>query len=130
MTVKINWRGDEVRKTMQERAAKVLKLVAESIVDNVQDELYPGHGELSGDLKASYAYSLQRDDVDARDLPSEDALLTAVKKGLSFYVGSTWAYAFQVDQGRGSFEGYNQLILALDKTTGDIKWLIKQVKHG
>ena len=125
MAVRVNWRGDQVLKQTRKRAAKILELVAENIVHNVQDQLYPGHGELSGDLKKSYGFGVNRDDVNFQDRAK---VADIIANNLRLYVGSTWAYAFRIDQGFGDFEGYNQLSLALDETTGDIKWVIKQVR--
>ena len=126
MSMRINWRGDAVVETMRQRSAKVLRLVAQSIVENVQEQLIPGHGELSGDLKKSYGFSLDQDEVNPLESPAVDA----IEKSLRLYVGSQWAYAFKIDQGFGSFSGYNQLLLALDETTGDINWIIKQVSKN
>ena len=122
--MRLNWRGDAVKKEMRKRAAKLLELVAARIVENVQDQLYPGHGELSGDLKESYAYGLDADDVDRRDLPSTKE----IEESLRLFVGSNWAYAFRIDQGFGSFPGYNQLLLAIDETSSEIHWIIREVR--
>lgn len=126
MSMRINWRGDAVVETMRQRSAKVLQLVAARIVENVQEQLYPGHGELSGDLKKSYGYSLDAANVDARKLPSAKE----IEDSLRVYVGSTWAYAFRIDQGFDSFSGYNQLLLAIDETSGELHWIIKEVKNA
>ena len=126
MSVNLTWNGDAVVETMRERSAKVLRLVAQSIVENVQEQLIPGHGELSGDLKKSYGYSIDQDEVNPIQPPAVDA----IEKSLRLFVGSQWAYAFRIDQGFGSFSGYNQLKLVLDETSGDIAWTIKQVRHN
>ena len=126
MSMRINWRGDTIVETMRKRSAQVLRLVAMQIVENVQSQLIPGHGQLSGDLKKSYGYGLDQDEVNPLQSPAVDA----IEKSLRLYVGSQWAYAFRIDQGFGSFSGYDQLKLALDETTGDINWIIKQVSKN
>ena len=126
MSVNLTWRGDAAVETMRSRSAKVLRLVAQSIVDNVQSQLIPGHGELSGDLKKSYGYSIDQDEVN----PIQPPAVAAIEKSLRLFVGSQWAYSFRIDQGFGSFSGYNQLLLALDETSGDIGWIVKQASKN
>ena len=91
MSVRMNWNGDAVLDTMRQRSAKVLRLVAQSIVANVQSQLIPGHGELSGDLKKSYGFSLDQDEVNPLQSPAVDA----IEKSLRLFVGSQWAYSFK-----------------------------------
>jgi len=124
MAVSLDWHGEDVKRTMRERAAKLLKAVADRIVEHVRSELYPGHGELSGDLKKSYGYTTQEHGrIDPDKLPDVDE----IKKALTLFVGSTWAYAYRIDQGWGSHKGYNMLHIALDKVTGDLRWIVRWV---
>lgn len=136
MAMRLDWHGKEVQKRTRLRAAKVLLRVGFSIIELTQRQLYKGHGLVTGTLRRSYHVGLPDYTSGAAEKAAEggQSAVTVVQvspeelmKDLKLLVGSWLNYARAVDQGKGTFEGYNQLFNALDGTKRRVPFIIKTV---
>ena len=133
------WKGDEVLKTTQENAAKIISEFALTVEGEAKKELRRGHGVLTGTLRRSIhtalpGYDWGGDDVEPSAGAIErggDAVMPEAGNQLTVEVGSGLVYAMAVHQGHHNFTGYHYLTNGLKKAQGKLPSIIArhQVKR-
>ena len=99
---KVDWKGDELLAKIRGQAAEAMKEIAGRVVSEAKQELRPGHGVVTGDL---------RDSIKADEPQVSGDHITVP-------VGSDLNYAMPVHQGHGSTEGYHFLTNAVERVKG------------
>ena len=135
----LNWRGDEVLKTTQENAAKIISEFALTVEGEAKKELRKGHGVETGTLRRSIhtalpGYDWGGDDVEPSAGAIErggEAAMPEAGNQLTVEVGSGLVYAMAVHQGHHNFTGYHYLTNGLKKAQGKLPSIIArhQVKR-
>ena len=135
----LNWRGDEVLKTTQENAAKIISEFALTVEGEAKKELRKGHGVETGTLRRSIhtalpGYDWGGDDVEPSAGAIErggEAAMPEAGNQLTVEVGSGLIYAMAVHQGHHNFTGYHYLTNGLKKAQGKLPSIIArhQVKR-
>ena len=135
----LNWRGDEVLKTTQENAAKIISEFALTVEGEAKKELRKGHGVETGTLRRSIhtalpGYDWGGDDVEPSGGSPErgnNAVVPETSNQLTVEVGSGLVYAMAVHQGHHNFTGYHYLTNGLKKAQGKLPSIIArhQVKR-
>ena len=135
----LNWRGDEVLKTTQENAAKIISEFALTVEGEAKKELRKGHGVETGTLRRSIhtalpGYDWGGDDVEPSAGAIErggEAAMSEASDQLTVEVGSGLVYAMAVHQGHHNFTGYHYLTNGLKKAQGKLPSIIArhQVKR-
>ena len=133
------WRGDEVLKTTQENAAKIISEFALTVEGEAKKELRKGHGVETGTLRRSIhtalpGYDWGGDDVEPSAGAIErggEAAMPEAGNQLTVEVGSGLVYAMAVHQGHHSFSGHHYLTNGLKKAQGKLSSIIArhQVKR-
>ena len=133
------WKGDEVLKTTQENAAKIISEFALTVEGEAKKELRKGHGVETGTLRRSIhtalpGYDWGGDDVEPSAGAIErggEAAMPEMADQLTVEVGSGLVYAMAVHQGHHNFTGYHYLTNGLKKAQGKLPSIIArhQVKR-
>ena len=147
----LNWKGDEVLKTTQENAAKIISEFALTVEGEAKKELKKsakengvwvkggGRGVRTGTLRRSIhtalpGYDWGGDDVEPSGGSPErgnNAVVPETGNQLTVEVGSGLVYAMAVHQGHHNFIGYHYLTNGLKKAQGKLASIIArhQVKR-
>lgn len=118
------WNGPKIVDEVEDNIPKLLGEFALLVEGFAQDQLFPGHGYLTGALFGSLhtalpGYNWTADHFDPSKglgFPKRGGrLVLAVKRGGRFWiqVGSGQNYAMPVHQGHHSFVGYHYLTIGL-----------------
>lgn len=128
--VRLDWRGDEVKRQVMENVAKAFGEYALTVEGESKKELRRGHGVLYGVLRRSIHAALPSYDWSSDDSsdggPERGGSLVEAEiseNSIAISVGSGLVYAMAIHQGwplgykglRGQFEGYHYI------TNGDKK---------
>lgn len=126
------WKGDEVLRTTQENAAKIISEFALTVEGKAKKELRKGHGVLTGTLRRSIhtalpGYDWGGDDVEPSAGAIErggEAVMPEAGNQITVEVGSGLVYAMAVHQGHHNFTGYHYLTNGLKKAEGKLPSII------
>lgn len=131
------WKGEQVQKDAETMLSKGLTEIGLQVEGEAKQELYKGHGVLTGTLRRSVhtaapGYNWSGDNVkpseSSPELGGMEAVPTKQSGRLTVQVGSGMEYALPVHQGHGSFSGYHFLTKAVDKVKPRMLDILK--KHG
>jgi hypothetical protein len=134
--VTLNWKGDELKRTIEENGAKIIAEFGLTVEAEAKKELRRGHGVETGTLRRSIhtalsGYSWGDDDVEpSKGTPELGGQMTMPEQGgqLTVEVGSGLVYAMAVHQGHGSFEGYHYLTNGLSKAKNKLASILARHK--
>ena len=116
------WLGKQVEALAKERASLALAEIGIRAEKYAKDELYPGHGYLTGTLQRSIHlaqpdYNWWKDDVEPSSTTPERGgkyvYPTFYRGRARLLLGSGMHYAIYVHQGHRSFGGYHFITKAL-----------------
>ena len=134
---RLNWLGDEVKRTMQEKGAKIIAEFALTVEGESKRELRKGHGVITGTLRRSIhtalpGYDWGGDDVEpsagAPERGGQNVEAQSSGGRITVEVGSGLVYAMPVHQGHGSFAGYHYLTNGLNKAKAKLGSIIAKYK--
>jgi len=134
---RLNWLGDEVKRTMQEKGAKIIAEFALTVEGESKRELRKGHGVITGTLRRSIhtalpGYDWGGDDVEpsagAPERGGQNVEAQSSGGRITVEVGSGLQYAMPVHQGHGSFAGYHYLTNGLNKAKAKLESIIAKYK--
>ncbi len=134
---RLDWRGDELKRTMQENGAKIISEFGLTVEGESKKELRKGHGVITGTLRRSIhtalpGYDWGGDDVEpsgsAPERGGEQVMPEADGDQVTVQVGSGLKYALPVHQGHHSFSGYHYLTNGLKKAQGKLQSIIAKYK--
>ena len=131
---RLDWKGEELKLTMQENGAKIISMFALTVEAEAKKELRRGHGVKTGTLRRSIhtalpGYDWGGDNVEAKKIKRKKGvgviegspergfqkIMPANSTRMTLEVGSGMGYAMAVHQGHGNFEGYHYLTNGLTK---------------
>lgn len=133
---RLDWRGDELKRTIQENGAKIVSEFALTVEGEAKKELRKGHGVLTGTLRRSIhtaltGYDWGGDDVEPGPGAPErggEQIVPDAGEQATVQVGSGLVYAMAVHQGHHSFQGYHYLTNGLNKAKGKLSSIIARHK--
>jgi hypothetical protein len=133
---KLNWKGDELKRIMQENGAKIIAEFGLTVEGEAKRELRKGHGVLTGTLRRSIHMALPGYDWSGDDVtPSAgtperggQTVMPETSEKQTVQVGSGLVYAMAVHQGYGSFIGYHYLTNGLKKAKEKLPSIIARYK--
>ena len=134
---RLNWLGDEVKRTMQEKGAKIIAEFALTVEGESKRELRKGHGVITGTLRRSIhtalpGYDWGGDDVEpsagAPERGGQNVEAQSSGGRITVEVGSGLVDAMPVHQGHGSFAGYHYLTNGLNKAKAKLESIIAKYK--
>ena len=134
----LKWNGKAVEDQSIRRLSNALADIGLDIEGEAKQELYKGHGVLTGTLRRSVHsaepdYNWPGDNVTPGEGTSElgGQLATPEQKGrrLVIAVGSGLVYALAVHQGHHSFGGYHYLTNAVEKVRPRVKQHVERHKN-
>jgi len=134
--VKLNWKGDELKRTMQVNGAKIISEFGLTVEAEAKKELRRGHGVETGTLRRSIHTALSGYDWGGDDVePSQGAperggtaAMPEQSNQLTVQVGSGLVYAMAVHQGHHNFSGYHYLTNGLTKAKNRLASIISKYK--
>ena len=120
---RLEWRGPLLQKELEHAASKALTEIGLRIEAEAKQELYPGHGKVTGTLQRSihvaplgYPWASDRTQASQNtpELGGQD--VEPVKDGTVLWVevGSGLEYAMAVHQGHRTFAGYHYITKAVE----------------
>jgi hypothetical protein len=132
----LNWKGDEVKRTIEENGAKIMAEFGLTVEAEAKKELRRGHGVKTGTLRrsihtAASGYDWGGDDVEpSAGAPERGGQAATPEAGdkLTVEVGSGMVYAMAVHQGHHSFSGYHYLTNGLKKAQGKLAAILARHK--
>lgn len=141
----LDWRGDDVKRMVEENIAKAMGEFGLTVEGEAKSELQKGHGVETGTLRRSIhtakaGYDWSKDGVGLehpRPLPigpvgpnrgDSEVTPTASSGKLTIEVGSGLVYAMAVHQGHHGFQGYHYLTNALNKAQGKLDGILAKYK--
>lgn len=132
----LNWKGDELKRTIQENGAKIIAEFGLTVEAEAKKELRRGHGVLTGTLRRSIhtalvGYDWKSDDVEPSKGAPElggTAVMPEAQNQLTVQVGSGLVYAMAVHQGHHNFTGYHYLTNGLNKAKGKLASIVARHK--
>jgi len=136
-TVIWTWRGEEVLQKATIAASGGLAEFGLEAEKAAKQELYPGHGYLTGTLQrsthvATPGYSWLSDNVEPSESSPERggqlAVPGRVGNKLALELGSGMRYAVPVHQGHHGREGYHWLVIGVQKTVSKIAAILEKRK--
>ena len=134
--VTLNWKGDELKRTMQVNGAKIISEFGLTVEAEAKKELRRGHGVETGTLRRSIHTALSGYDWGGDDVePSQGAperggtaAMPEQSNQLTVQVGSGLVYAMAVHQGHHNFSGYHYLTNGLTKAKNRLASIISKYK--
>lgn len=133
----LDWKGDELKRTIQENGAKIVAEFALTVEGEAKKELRKGHGVLTGTLRRSIhtalpGYDWGGDNVEPSASSPErgnaQVAPDANNQQVTIEVGSGLVYAMSVHQGHHSFAGYHYLTNGLNKAKVKLASIIARYK--
>ena len=115
----LNWKGKQVEAEIIARLKLALGDIGLDIEGEGKQQLYPGHGVITGTLRRSI-HAASGDHVFAADAAGQElggSAPQAVERSnrLLIAVGSGLNYAMTVHQGHGAFQGYHYMTNAVQR---------------
>lgn len=128
----LNWRGEEVIKLCEEKAAEIMAEFALTAEGEAKKELTKGHGVETGTLRrsihaANTDYDFSQDNVEpSKSSPEMGGRDIEVKKGKRVIaaLGSGLVYAMRIHQGWGKLPGYHYLTNGVEKAKAKLAAII------
>lgn len=126
------WKGEELLAEMTSRLSDAVVEIDLRIEEVAKQELYPGHGLVTGTLRRSIhaaepGYNWGRD-VRGGDMGGQPFEPEIRKFKITGVVGSGLVYAMPVHQGHHSFGGYHFITNAYNKVNPQVPGIVK--KHA
>ncbi len=139
---RLDWRGDELKRTSQENGAKIISEFALTVEGEAKKELRRGHGVLTGTLRRSIhtvlpGYDWSGDDVDnGKERGGVQVTPDPNDEKITVQVGSGLVYAMAIHQGwplgykkmKGSFVGYHFITNGQKKAKAILPSIIAKYK--
>ncbi len=135
MSVRFDWRGEDVERRVKRGVAEGLMEFGLRSETGAKRRLQPGHGVITGTLRRSIhcatpGYSWAGDNVVPDDSTpergGEEAEPAEVNGNLILQLGSGLEYAMAVHQGHGSFEGYHYITEAVAEQKPRLSEILKR----
>jgi hypothetical protein len=132
MGVRLDWRGDEVRREVERRMAQAMGRFGLNAEGEAKRQLWKGHGVITGTLRRSIhtAQPGYNWGGDSGETEMGGKAVDAAVHGERIVVelGSGLRYALAVHQGHHGFSGYHYLVNGVERAKAQLAAILREFR--